>query len=278
MGRLVGRRGALGSLLLLRRLRRCRRSDQLTRPRDGLGLGAAGQQTVVPDPVEPVWQDVDEEPADELARLERHGLVAAGSLDPVVLVAERDAGRVGGDEPAVGDRDPVGVAGQIGQHLLGPGERPLAIDEPLGLVQRSQIGCEGSRIIEVGVGAEERQASGAVGCEQLVQEQSPEQAREHRCCQEELWAARYPALAVERDAAAGHDHVHMRVMRHRRAPGVQHGDEPDPSAQVLGVGRDRGHGLGRCREQEIVDHGLVLIGDVGDLRRQREHDVIIRHG
>ena len=42
------------------------RSDQLTRPRDGLGLGAAGEQTVVPDPVEPVWQDVDEEPADEL--------------------------------------------------------------------------------------------------------------------------------------------------------------------------------------------------------------------
>jgi hypothetical protein len=26
----------------------------------------------------------------------------------------------------------VGVAGQIGQHVLRPGERPLAIDEPLG--------------------------------------------------------------------------------------------------------------------------------------------------
>jgi hypothetical protein len=53
-------------------------------------------------------------------------------LDPVVLVAKRDAGVVGGDEPAVGDGDPVGVARQIGQHLLGPGKRPLAIDEPLG--------------------------------------------------------------------------------------------------------------------------------------------------
>ena len=48
---------------------------------------------------------------------ERHGLVAVGALDPIVLVPERDADRVGGDEPAVGDRDPVGVAGQIGQHL-----------------------------------------------------------------------------------------------------------------------------------------------------------------
>src|SRR5271165_6493318 len=86
-------------LLLVGCLRRFRRSDQLTRPRDGLGLGAAGEQTVVPDPVEPVWQDVDEEAADELARLDRHGLVATGPLDPVVLVPERDAGGVGGDEP-----------------------------------------------------------------------------------------------------------------------------------------------------------------------------------
>jgi hypothetical protein len=48
VGRLVCRRGAIGSLLLLGCLRRFRRSDQLTRPRDGLGLGAAGEQTVVP--------------------------------------------------------------------------------------------------------------------------------------------------------------------------------------------------------------------------------------
>src|SRR5258705_741311 len=128
----VGRRGALGSLRLARWLHRYHRSDQLTRPRDGCGLGAARQQTIVPDPMEPVWQNVDEEPADELGRRERHGLVAAGPLDPVVLVAERDAGGVGADEPGVGDRDPVGVAGQIGQHLLGPGKRPLAVDEPLG--------------------------------------------------------------------------------------------------------------------------------------------------
>ena len=86
----------------MRGLRRCRRSDQLTRPYDGRGLGAAGQQSAVPDAVEPLRQDVHEEAADKLVRLERYDLVAAGPLDPVVLVPERDAGRVGGDEPAVG--------------------------------------------------------------------------------------------------------------------------------------------------------------------------------
>src|ERR1700691_6116917 len=92
--------GTVGRLLLLHRLHRCRRRDQFARPRDGLRLAAAGQQPVVPDAVEAVRQDVDQKPADELAWLERHGLIAAGPLDPVVFVAKRNAGRVDGDEPA----------------------------------------------------------------------------------------------------------------------------------------------------------------------------------
>ena len=143
-------------------------AHQLTRPYDGRGFGAARQQTVVPDPVEPVWQDVHEEAADKLVRLERYGLAAAGPLDPVVLVPERDAGRVGGDEPAVGDRDPMRVAGQIGQHLLGAGERPLAVDEPLGPMQWREIGLERGLVGEVGMIAEELQATGVVrGVEHL---------------------------------------------------------------------------------------------------------------
>ena len=108
MGGLVVCRGAIGSLLLLRFLRRAYRIDQFTRSRDGLGLGPTRQQPAVPDAVETVRQDVDEKSADELARVKRHALVAAGSLDPIVFVAERDAGRVGGDKAAAGDRDPVG--------------------------------------------------------------------------------------------------------------------------------------------------------------------------
>ena len=113
-------------------------SEQFAGSGDVVGTSATGEQAVVSDAMEALRQHVDEEAADELARLQRHGHVAAGPLDPVVLVPERDAGLVGGDEPAVGDRDPVGVAGQIGQHLLRPGERPLAIDEPL-------VRCSGAR-------------------------------------------------------------------------------------------------------------------------------------
>jgi len=48
-------------------------------------------------------------------------------------------------------------------------------------------------------------------------------------------------------------------------------------AEMPGIGRDGEHGLGRGLEQDAVDRSLVLAGDVGDLSRQREHDVEVRH-
>jgi hypothetical protein len=40
---------------------------------------------------------------------------------------------------------------------------------------------------------------------------------------------------------------------------------------MLRIVADGEHRLGGSREQEIVDDGLVLIGDVCDLRRQSKH-------
>ena len=37
-------------------------------------------------------------------------------------------------------------------------------------------------------------------------------------------------------------------------------------------------GLGRGLEQEIVDHGLVGVGEIGEGGRQREHHVEVGHG
>jgi hypothetical protein len=53
--------------------------------------------------------------------------------------------------------------------------------------------------------------------------------------------------------------------------------DADAGAEVLWVGRDRDQGLGRSLEQQVVDDGLVLVGDIGDGRRQCEHDMIVRH-
>jgi len=44
-----------------------------------------------------------------------------------------------------------------------------------------------------------------------------------------------------------------------------------------GSGGDGEQCLGRDREQQIVDHRLVLIGDVGDPAGQTEHHMKVRH-
>ena len=43
---------------------------------------------------------------------------------------------------------------------------------------------------------------------------------------------------------------------------MEDGQNADAGAEVLGFGSNGGERLGRCLEQETVDHGLVLVGDV----------------
>jgi len=181
---------------------------------------------------------------DELVRRQGHGFPAAGAFDAIVLPAERHATVIGGEEPAIGDGDAVGVARQIGEHGARSAERTLGIDHPLDLAQRRQIGLEGSDVIEAGVDAEELETSVPVGGDELGQESSPEQARENLHGQNEVRSARHPTRAINGDAAARHDHVDMGMVRQRRAPGVQHGSDADAGAEVLGIGRNGGHGLG----------------------------------
>lgn len=109
--------------------------------------------------------------------------------------------------------------------------------------------------------------------DQTGEEQAAEQLAGYPHRKQECRARRYPAASVWRDAAARHDHVHVRMVRHRRTPGVEHGSDADACAEMLPICRDGQHRLRRCLEQQVVDRRLVVEGDVGDLGRQREHDV-----
>jgi hypothetical protein len=68
--------------------------------------------------VEALGQHVDQEAPDELVRVEPHGLPAVRAVDAIVLPAERNRAVVGRNEAAVRDGDPMGIAGEIAQHLL----------------------------------------------------------------------------------------------------------------------------------------------------------------
>ncbi len=72
-------------------------------------------------------------------------------------------------------------------------------------------------------------------------------------------------FAVSTDATARHYAMHMRVMLQSLTPGMQQGDEANLGAQVLGSGRDGAQGFGGSVKQNIVNHGLVLVSDDGNL-------------
>ena len=92
--------------------------------------------------VKAVGQNVQQEAADKFVAVEGHEAIALLALTPIILPLEGDATRFEGDEPAVGDSDTVGVAREIRQHLIGPRERALGIDHPLGAMQRLQEGAK----------------------------------------------------------------------------------------------------------------------------------------
>ena len=95
-----------------------------------LGAMAVSEETAVPDAVEAVRQGVHQEAAEELAGGKRHHLGFGGL--PIILPAEADLASGERDQPPVGDRDAMGVAGEIGEDLARASEGAFGIDHPLG--------------------------------------------------------------------------------------------------------------------------------------------------
>src|SRR5271154_176373 len=115
-----------------------RHGEQLARLGDVGGAVAVGEQPVVADAMEALRQHVHQEPADELVRRQLHRFPAARTFDTIVLPAVRHASIISSDEPAIRDGDAMSVAREIAQHLLWPGERLFAVDDPLDSAQRCQ--------------------------------------------------------------------------------------------------------------------------------------------
>src|SRR5215468_391004 len=105
-----------------------------------------GKEAIVTDAMEPVGQDMNQKATNELVGIERHKLVTSDALGAVILPFESHAPAVKGDEPAVGNGDPVRVAGQVGEHSIGSAERRLGIDHPFDLSQCAEVGFENSRL------------------------------------------------------------------------------------------------------------------------------------
>ena len=100
---------------------------------------------------------MQQEATDELERFERHDLGLA--VMAIILPAEGDMLVSYADQAGVGDRDAMGVAAEIGQHLSGTAEGRLGIDDPFDAPEVAQAAGEGGGLREPGKIAEGRLAA-----------------------------------------------------------------------------------------------------------------------
>jgi hypothetical protein len=85
-------------------------------------------QPIVPDFVEPLGQHMLQKAADELQRWQGHGLP---SMVLGILIAEADLAILHGENTAIGQRDPVDIATQVAEHLVGPLHGRFTVHDPL---------------------------------------------------------------------------------------------------------------------------------------------------
>src|SRR6516162_8127900 len=110
--------------------------------------------------------------------------------------------------------------------------------------ERCEMCVEGLAAMQVLDFAKEREPACRVGVGERRQEQPPEQARKHLHRQEKAGLAAHPARPVERYPATWHNHMHVRMVGHCRAPAVEHSGGADTRAEMLGIGGDGEQRLG----------------------------------
>jgi hypothetical protein len=251
--------------------------EQGSAKRELLGAVAIGEQAVVTDAMEATRQYVEEEAAYEFGDLDTHDFVLANTVFPIVLSEEADVGLVEVEQATVRDRDAVGVAGEVGQDLLGTGEGLFRIDDPFGCTQGRENGCKRPRVVEADKVGKELQFTGFECCRQTLEKQVLEHAREHANGKKGSWPAGDPTLAVRRNAATRNDAVNVRVVMKVLTPCVQNSGDADVGTKMPVIGGNDGQGLGRGLEQQSIDFGLILVGDCADRGRNGENQVTIRN-
>ena len=71
--------------------------------------------------------------------------------------------------------------------------------------------------------------------------------------------------------------MNVRMVLQGLTPGMEHRGNTDLRAQMLWIGGDGGERLSDGAEQDRIDGGLVLEGDLARQHRQGEDDVEVRH-
>ena len=196
---------------------------------------AVGKEAEVAHAVEPIGEHVKKKAPDEFVGSQTHDLLALMPMVTIVFPSEGDMIVVDVNDTAVGDGDPMGVATEIGEHLVGPAERRLAIDDPIDAACPGQMAIEYGRVVKVSEFIEEVQLALCESFVECCQKEPTEQARQHTDRQKETRPACDPSGFIRGDAATRHHAMNVGMMGHRLSPGMQDGGDPDLGAEPFGL-------------------------------------------
>lgn len=238
-GRVARRRGCVCPLTVV--VHRACRDVPATERKIALPC-RVGEQSVVSDSHQSRGQEMQQEAPQEFRDFESHESVGVGPC--AVIPAEGDSLVVEGDDTVIGDRDAVGIAAEIAQHLPGSGEGRFGIDDPV-LARRSTQACEW---VVLG----DAQVVGVDALLEPAQELAAEQPAENAHGKQEAGTSRDPASALPIEPSSGDDAMDVRVVQQGLGPGVEHAREPDPGAEIPGVAGGLLQGLGDGGKQQTV--------------------------
>jgi hypothetical protein len=155
--------------------------------------------------------------------------------------------------------DAVGIAAEVGEHVLRAGEGRLAVDDPGLLAQLAGLLAQLAEPRGKGRGVGEgREAAGHVevapveGPLQTSEIPAAEDLGQRAHGKEEAGPRGNPAPPIGRERATGHDAVHVHMRRERLAPGMEHGGHAELPAEVARIAAEpRERGGGGVKEQPI---------------------------
>jgi hypothetical protein len=160
---------------------------------------AIGEEAEIANSLEPVGENVKQEPTDEFVGTERHRLVTVAIA--IILPAKRNPAVIDIEQAIVGDGDAVRVPCDILEDFFRSSEGWLGVNHPVLFSAGSDVAQEGVAHSKWFQGRKELQVAGIKGLCEIIDKQSTKQPREHRNGQEEIRPARDPSRPIRGNAA-----------------------------------------------------------------------------
>jgi hypothetical protein len=137
----------------------------------------------------------------------------------------------------------VGVAAEVGEDVLGAREGGLAADDPGLLAQLAEPRGQGCQLREGGQAAGDVQVVPVEGALQAGEIPAAEDLREGTDREEEAGPSRNPARP------AGHDAVHVHMLREGFSPRVEHGGHAHGATEMARIATEALQRGGRALER-----------------------------